>query len=551
MRRKAFIRGAAVLMAFSLCLSGVGCGKKTDDFAVDDYYGETEDSGDSESKNSGNDLSETDDSGEYSVSYNFNWKNSFTAGDKNITAAVDYKNTFLRDKINIYNVSRVQEFGESEEAIAASLLGDSYTKLDGISCTDGTAYLPLVNRYRTLLERFMQYDKASSTDTLTNDTFYVLSMTANYNSPSQIPSDKCCWVDNDKYSIHMYEGNYGSDRFCLLLAYDNVQKTRYIFFHPVDIKKYYPDKDYKTLILENSEDIYGNKVRDENECDLSEVEAEREITDFLTGKLHMQETEVELGKDFKVYNMTADPFVGSLNSLTLDGQHNADGMPSLVFFDSDYFNSAAGYAPDFEIPDDISSVQFTTTRSIEILSVQEDSLEGKVTDNAVFAEYMADPYSAGVDMNIENVNYITDGYAMYINPAFQSYYEMNRGISAFNDDSIVNSGMVGVTSKGIFCADIIQMLNVEETEETELMEASGIIEAATKALESESSPKDMSESKQLSIRNMHFSYCLIDSCKFVPVWVFEVKADDSGLTAELMINAVTGEFIDYVPTYSY
>lgn len=111
--------------------------------------------------------------------------------------------------------------------------------------------------------------------------------------------------------------------------------------------------------------------------------------------------------------------------------------------------------------------------------------------------------------------------------------------------------MIGVTSKGIFCADIIQMLNVETAEETELMEASEIIDAAVKALESESYPKDMAESKQLSIRDMDFSYCLIDSCKYVPVWRFEVKAEDTGLTAELQINAVTGEFIDFVPTYSY
>ncbi len=548
MRRKGFIKGTAMLMAFSLCLSGVGCGKKTENYVVDDYYLETETSG---SENRGDDLAETDDSGEYSESFNFNWKNSFSAGDKNVTAAINYKDTFLKDKIKIYNVSNVQKFGEDEKTIAASLLGDSYTKLDGVSCTDGTAYLALVNRYRMLMETFAEYDKASFTDAQTNDTFFALSTVANYNSPSRILSDKYSWVDNDKYAIHMYEGNYGSDRFCLLLAYDNVKKTRYIYFHPVDIKRYYPDKDYKTLILENSEDIYGNKVKDENECDLSEVDAEREISDFLTGKLHLNETEVELGKDFKVYNMTADPFLGSLNSLTLDGQHNADGMPRLVFFDSDYYNSVIGYAPDFEIPDGISSVQFTTTRSVEILSVQDDPLEGKVTDDVSFANYMSGSYALGGDTDIENVSYTTDGYAMYINPAFQSYYETNSGIRTFDDDSFVNSGMIGVTSKGIFCADIIQMLNVETAEETELMEASEIIDAAVKALESESYPKDMAESKQLSIRDMDFSYCLIDSCKYVPVWRFEVKAEDTGLTAELQINAVTGEFIDFVPTYSY
>ena len=38
------------------------------------------------------------------------------------------------------------------------------------------------------------------------------------------------------------------------------------------------------------------------------------------------------------------------------------------------------------------------------------------------------------------------------------------------------------------------MLNVETAEETELMEASEIIDAAVKALESESYPKDMAVS---------------------------------------------------------
>jgi hypothetical protein len=83
----------------------------------------------------------------------------------------------------------------------------------------------------------------------------------------------------------MYEGDYEGTRFCLLLAYDRYAEKRTIFFDPVSINEYFPDKDYRTLYIEGSNDSQSQPLEIENQCTKSIDEVKEEASQFLEEKL--------------------------------------------------------------------------------------------------------------------------------------------------------------------------------------------------------------------------------------------------------------------------
>ena len=89
------------------------------------------------------------------------------------------------------------------------------------------------------------------------------------------------WVDNDEYSIHMYEGNYNNKRFGLILAYDYFLCTRYVFFEPISIEEYFPDCNYKTLNLSYAPELMEDTKNLENKCEYSNEEVKEIASDFL------------------------------------------------------------------------------------------------------------------------------------------------------------------------------------------------------------------------------------------------------------------------------
>lgn len=297
-------------------------------------------------------------------------------------------------------------------------------------------------------------------------------------------------------------------------------------------------------MLRNSQDLYGRKDTTPNNCDLSEEEVENEITEFLTGKLHMKDTEVDLGNGFKVYSMTADPFIGSVDSLTTDGESNADGISMVIFSDSDYLRTVVGYSPEFE-DEDVDAICDWMARSVEILTNQDDPGNAQSSENLENILFDFTKYISTDEMSKGGIRYTVDGYAMYLNPAFQEAYENNSVIGKLNSGIEVNSGVVEVTSKGIFSADIIQMLDIEQVEKADLADISVIKDAVKNALSSDACPVRLSERNLLMINEVYFSYYLLNDSKYIPVWIYSVTTDDYSQSADIIVDAVTGELVRF------
>lgn len=205
-----------------------------------------------ESVNNSDDREEKSDSiyedDEYSVSVDLDWNDNLQMDRFNVKTSIRGKQTILNDDVKIYTCSRVDDFGQEEINIVEALFGKDYTKLESVSCSDGSSYIPLINKYKSLMADFEQYDKGAVDEKAAPD-LSAKSFVTNYQSTNVSENEKFKWTDNDKYHIHMYEGNYNGERFSLLLAYDNVRNVKYTFFHPVDIKDYYPEWESSTGIL--------------------------------------------------------------------------------------------------------------------------------------------------------------------------------------------------------------------------------------------------------------------------------------------------------------
>lgn len=559
MRCAGLFRKSSVLIMMIGSLLFSGCGNNDNMvYEVTDYGGEgyseqepANYSDDREEK--GNSTSE--DNG-YSVSVDLDWNDNLQMDRFDVKMSIRDKTTIVSDDVNIYNCSRVDDFGQEETNIVEELFGRDYIKLESVSSSDGSSYVPLINRYKSLMDNFEKYDKGTADlkdDSDIDEKQYVTNLdlsakqfVTNYHPTNGYVNEEYKWIDNEKYYIHMYEGNYNNVRFSLLLAYDNVRKVKYTFFHPVDIKGYYPDWDSSigTVMLRNSQDIYGQKDITPNNCDMSEEDVENEITEFLTGKLHMKDAEVDLGNGFKVYSLTADPFIGSIKSLTTDGDANADGISMVIFSDSDYLHTVVGYSPEFENPD-VNSICDWMARSVELQTVQDDPGNAENSEDLENILFDYGKYISNDEIGNGKIKYSVDGYAMYLNPSFQESYEKNSVIGRFNPGIAVNSGVVEVTSKGIFSADIVQMLNVDQVEKADLADISVIKETVKEALGSDTCPERFMESNLLMINEVRFSYYLLNDSRYVPVWIYTVTTDDYSQTADIIVDAVTGELVRF------
>ena len=548
MRYAGVLRKTSIVIMMLSGLLMSGCGKGGDEgYEIEDYggmeYSEQESVNNSDDREEKNDSIYEDD--EYSVSVDLDWNDNLQMDRFNVKTSIRGKQTILNDDVKIYTCSRVDDFGQEEINIVEALFGKDYTKLESVSCSDGSSYIPLINKYKSLMADFEQYDKGAVDEKAAPD-LSAKSFVTNYQSTNVSENEKFKWTDNDKYHIHMYEGNYNGERFSLLLAYDNVRNVKYTFFHPVDIKDYYPEWESSTgtVMLRNSQDLYGRKDTTPNNFDLSEEEVENEITEFLTGKLHMKDTEVDLGNGFKVYSMTADPFIGSVDSLTTDGESNADGISMVIFSDSDYLRTVVGYSPEFE-DEDVDAICDWMARSVEILTNQDDPGNAQSSEDLENILFDFTKYISTDEMSKGGIRYTVDGYAMYLNPAFQEAYENNSVIGKLNSGIEVNSGVVEVTSKGIFSADIIQMLDIEQVEKADLADISVIKDAVKNALSSDACPERLSERNLLMINEVYFSYYLLNDSKYIPVWIYSVTTDDYSQSADIIVDAVTGELVRF------
>ena len=251
MKKRGINKKLAIVLSIFLCSSG--CGRAGSDSAsVDDYGPQSAQTDTIDENKMGDSIEESDeivntsDYGEYeTVDVSLDWQDSLNVGNKEISCSVEFSKSVPVDELRKYTMNRAQDFSSSEEMILVALFGESYKKLDKLSFVNGTDYIPFLYKYRTLIDIF-EKDDAVELD------IGIYQWIGNYKPIINGSFDEeYKWVDEDDYSIHMYEGTYNGQRFGLILAYDKVRQTRYIYFKPISIDEYYPEERFKNVMLYN------------------------------------------------------------------------------------------------------------------------------------------------------------------------------------------------------------------------------------------------------------------------------------------------------------
>ena len=526
----------ASLLIITSIISSAGCGRSNASVEVSDYGpGGTDKSSKAKitSVDPGFDESEP-------IDISLDWDEELSYHNKDVSISIDENYHFMSGDIKQYTMSRVSDFKESESSILYELFGKSYKKLESISYVDGVKYMPFLYKYRTLIETFEKDENTSLEQDLdvTNQTFYDFIGNHKPLIDSSF-SENYKWVDKENYYIHMYEGKYNNIDFGLILAYDNINKARYIYFKPISIDDYYPEKEIKTMELFNSVDNFGNRCLD-NTCIYSEEEATNYIREFLTESLGMSVEDSELGYNYKVYSVKSEPIVGSIQGAYFGTEKGGEGISQITFSDTDYISTLNSYSPEFEIPEGMAFTRADAfPRSIELLAKQDDP--AKAVDNGSgFMEYIV---SGRYDDNTTGSgNFITDGYALYINPSFQRDFETNSGIRMLSDEP-VNTGVIEITSKGILGADIIQMLDVENIQYKKLADMENVKATVRDVLTYGQLDDYRPDWEGVLIRDASLITYIDQDTSGIPAWAFSMQDANVFDTARIIINAETGEFV--------
>ncbi len=534
--RKTVKKISCFMLSVALTFSLVACGKN--DVVVDDYGNESGSTVESEEVGTATDS----DSDGLNVQAGdgktlrqifgdrIDWKESTAVGDMTLDIDATY---FVPDiaGMNVYSAKLVGDGIDQEETLVKTLFGDSAKKLDKITISNETDYMTMAYKYKKIMFQLSMYSE--------NFDFSSSSYSEQFKLINVADEETFEWVDEDKYFIHMYEGDYEGTRFCLLLAYDRYAEKRTIFFDPVSINEYFPDKDYRTLYIEGSNDSQSQPLEIENQCTKSIDEVKEEASQFL---------EEKLGIPSNMNHITTNPSIfkssGTDNITDFDYTeylYKDPGVSVLSFTHSDFLSAI------------ITRGHGGEGAGYQVLADQEDRYseaeEGKY--DSIY-QYIIDNQN---DVNeSENVlDYDINGYAVYLNDAiFEG--ETGEHVSAGGAVSmIVNTGRIKVTDKGIMGVDLTLVDEITDiTENVRLLEFDKIMEAFKEQIGEKTIPDDVKQgASKLTIQQMDLTLIPYseepDSTNFsyIPVWQFLVQGNDYNVIA-VFINAMDGSMINTV-----
>lgn len=472
----------ASLLILTLMLSGCGSNEVEvgDDYGVPDGATTTNASAGSYMK-----INEAS-----MVDVELDWADTFTEDNTTFSLSLDYHDSINPEELCTYKLRALSCDEKKDEDLVNSLFEGTGKKLESISNSSNSEYIPFIYKYKTIKAILDKEPREQSSDPFEDFYGYINYDTIEFDSIiSPGEKEECKWVDSDKYYIHMYEGKYNDMRYGLILAYDKVENTRFIYFKPVNIDEYFPDMNIKTVMHRNSVDENGFPCID-NICTLEEDEVKKQAVDFLNDKLGLSESESNLGNDFSSYTRKARPLIGFNKLFGVVDSTVFDSISQIVFTDSDYVHSIENYQPTFMANVEIHSTdQFP--RTVELLSEQDDLMEDALQEGAIFSCALADPYRY---LNWEEheddlVTYTCDGYALYLNYGYSNNIGSSSeyaGVSeVYRNEAPVSCGSIEVTSKGIFGVDIMYMFDVESVEPASLVDQDTIVDSLKKAVKSD------------------------------------------------------------------
>ncbi|SEP65666.1 hypothetical protein SAMN02910369_00386 [Lachnospiraceae bacterium NE2001] len=543
MKKKYVKRITSLVLTAALCLSASACGNE--DTVVDDYG-----SNDQKTESAETDAETSTGTDGISIARGDNeslrdffgskvsYQDDFTVGKTEFKGNASY-DILDNAYVNVYNMHKISDGKKDEQAIVDSLFGDSAEKLDKIEYTDGYDYMTLLYKYRQILAahetykssdeiRWVQYEKSIITST-TGDVYY--------------------WKDDDDIYIHMYEGDYQNTRFVLLLAYDYTADFRYIFFEPKNIREYFPNYEFETLMVSGSNDSAGNPLELDNLCSDSIETIKENAESFVNNELRLN-GDYTISYDGRFYkNSIVDSIIDSsspINMIDPFGSNSRDlGNSVLMFSDSDFISTimtgVQGMAYDYRV-----------------LSKQRDLLQEYIEENPNSTKDYTDfVYSEGASKLMDIASYTVDGYAVYLES--DSYFEDSDSISSESSDSEknilgpvnYNSGIIKYTSNGLYSVDIRLSNKITDSiDNVQLLDFEKIKPCLQAAIEEELDLEKMGNPDTLEINSVYLSNVDYyedpesDTYVSIPAWQFSVtRVQGDGNTAIVYLNAMDGSLV--------
>ena len=542
-------------LATTLCLSMAACGDKTT--TVDDY-GMDEESTTTTNDNAINDSNDsstptaTASDGLYiatgatgtlqevlgsSVSY----KNEFKIGEANFSGSLQV-NIPDQDGLNIYNVEVHNNLESKEADIVKALFGDTAEKIESISYTNEYDYITLLYKCHFIQNKHqIQEDMMNGSKrifTLEDDTTIINSSF----SEEYKWIDKNVEDDEEEYFIHMYEGDYKNTRYVLLLAYDSLIDTSYIFFDPKSIKDYYPDYDFKTLMVSGNTNLAGEPLDIDNLCTDDIETLKSDAQDLLDNILMFdgQYTVTENAYSYNMNNENYDVWLANPEMLTDNPSDYENFSSVLMFSNTDYISTYKAGVPGV---------------SIDCINVaeQKDLFSDYNQTQQTEKNFGFFINSEAVEEMVEETTYVTDGYAFYID-SFNDYEEDPYAITMYDQ----NKGIIKYTSKGLYGFDIAISQNITDViENVKLQDFEHIKKSFDTAIKEQLELSKLNNPTNIQLRSISLDYDMyfpngeLTNITYYPAWDFVLgNTTDTDYTAHVTINAMDGSVVD-IMYYDY
>ena len=532
MKRNSYKFTYLILAGAMLLSSFTGCGKK--DTTVVDYGVDPSNPGSSEVSSPGDSASSSSTAVKTSsktLKEQFGdavkWQDPFTAQDVSFKTN-KVKNIPDVEYLNMYEVTSYDVSSAGEQEFADKFFDDGATKLEELKYVDDTSYMIQMYKYRNLeyIFRLSQLDESASDEDYDKD-FSIITADSGIDYK---------WIDGDEYSIHMYEGKYNGINYGLIIGYSPLNNRKYVFFEPTDIREYYPDQEFKTLMLESDATQFGGTLDSGNICTLEEQEIQDLASAFVQEKFGLSDFDAQMSNDFNGYNDTIADLVYYMS----DSQGNVGGRSVMTFSDGDYI-STTDYLLD--------SNGF---RSADCLAEQDDLVKTYMEEHNIDFAWEGFYRSLMNDSSKKTANVVRDGYAVYLSSPFTvgtesaaSYLNSYRSMV-----ESVNSGCVMVTSKGIYGVDMVLGLEtVDATESVELADFQTITDSCIQILDEKMDLPSLGNLKNMNLSSIDLVYEAVEDedgdgvYEVVPAWAFYFS--DESAIIYVVVNAIDGSYVYY------
>lgn len=528
MKKTYLKRFTGIILTTALLFSGVGCGETNtvvDDYGSSSESTEASDKGtstDSQSVSTGNDKTLKDIYGD-KVYVN----NDYEVGDVTIKGNA----TFVvpeQEYLNAYNMQACDDGLKDEDIVVKALLGDTAEKLESIKYENSSDYMTLLYKYRSILLAYENEKKY--TDTHVNVSY---SNRIDRSIITESTGENYTWKDDDDLYIHMYEGTRNNTKFVLLLAYDYISNTRYIFLEPKSITEYFPGFNFETLLIATDKNQNGEDLEIDNACTTSYEEIKSSAEDLIANELHLDSSYSITDNPDKYSMILGDNVVQVASPFNTSSpfSHKDPGKSVLMFSDCDFRSTLKkqieGLAVDYKV-----------------LAEQRDLMaeykeEHPDSDREEYEFIFSDTSTSLADVP----NITVDGYAVYLNDNLTLDTESQA--ADYIGLSTSNSGIIKYTSNGLYSIDLtLTETVVDVIENVKLVPFEKIEESFKTALEEQVDFSKIDNPKELTVDYLGLYYGRSntdDSNTYtsVPIWYFSVTTQ-TGLGCDISISATDG-----------